>query len=175
MYSFGGESLPSAILSDESRWGELDIAGFTKKNSRDIREPEIFACARELRSKYKKVGAVGYCFGGWAVFRLGAKGNNLVDCIVTGHPTWLTKEDIDNVGVAVQVLAPEHDPVYTAELKEHTWKTVQRLGVPFDYQHFPGVRHACFTRGSPEQDGEQEAMVRGKNAAVAWFKQYLHG
>jgi dienelactone hydrolase len=171
--SFGGASLPSDILSDRSRWGEIDVPGFVQKNSREIREPEIFACAKELRSKFKKVGAIGFCYGGWAVFRLGTKGNDLVDCISTGHPSLLTKDDVDNVGVPAQLLAPEFDEMYTAEMKQHTFTKLQELGVPFDYQHFPGVEHACFVRGNPKKKGEREAMARAKNAAVSWFVQHL--
>jgi dienelactone hydrolase len=172
---FGGEVLPFEPIN-KNRWHEIDIPGFIKKNTREIREPEIFECARTLRTKHKKVGAVGFCFGGWAVFRLGAKEHQppLVDCITAAHPSWLTKKDIDEVAVPVQILAPERDPVFTDELKTHSFETIQKLGVPFDYQHFPGVEHACFTRGDLEQVGEREAMVRGKNATVGWFRLFLN-
>jgi dienelactone hydrolase len=70
-------------------------------------------------------------------------------------------------------LAPEHDSVYTAELKRHTFDTLSKLGVPFDYQHYPGVEHGCFTRGDSNKTGEREAMTRGKIAAVSWFTQWL--
>jgi dienelactone hydrolase len=174
LHSFGGEGHPAEILADQARWGELkDFDGFLKRNSRANREPEIFACAKKLRSEYKKVGVVGYCYGGWAAFRLGAKGNDLVDCVSTGHPSLLTKEDIDAVSVPTQILAPEVDFAYTEELKGHTWKTLQRNKVVFDYQNFPGVEHACLVRGNPKIDGEREAMARGKDAAVSWFKQWL--
>lgn len=171
---FGGEVLPSEPIN-KLRWHEIDVPGFLKKNARDIREPEIFECTRALRAKYKKVGAVGFCYGGWAVFRLGAKEHQppLVDCISTGHPSLLTKKDIDEVAVPVQILAPEIDPVFTAELKSYSFETIQKLGVPFDYQHFPGVEHACFIRGDTEKTGEREAMARGKNAAVGWLKEFL--
>ncbi|WYZ37080.1 hypothetical protein EsH8_II_000586 [Colletotrichum jinshuiense] len=160
----------------QGRFEEIDLAGFSKDNSREIREPEIFDFARKLREKHKKVGAVGFCFGGWAVFRLGAEEHQppLVDCITAGHPTWLTKKDIDEVGVPVQVLAPEIDPVFTAELKSHCFETVMKKGVPFEYHHFPGVEHSCLTRGDPEKTGEREAMTRGKSVAVNWFNQFLH-
>ena len=172
---FGGETLPFGPILDE-KWDEIDLAGFVARNSRDIREPEIFDCARALRQKHKKVGAVGFCYGGWAVFRLGAKEHQppLVDCITAGHPSLLTKKDIDEVAVPVQILAPEIDPVYTAELKTHSFQTITTLGVPFDYQHFPGVEHACFVRGDIRKAGEREAMARGKNAALGWFGQFLH-
>jgi dienelactone hydrolase len=172
---FGGEALPFGPIIN-GNWGEIDVPGFVKKNSREIREPEIFDCARALRQKYKKVGAAGFCYGGWAVFRLGAKEHQppLVDCITAGHPSLLTKKDIDEVAVPVQILAPEIDPVYTAELKTHSFQTITKLGVPFDYQHFPGVEHACFVRGDNKKAGEREAMARGKNAALSWFRQFSH-
>ncbi|KAI8263220.1 Hydrolase tropI [Colletotrichum sp. SAR11_239] len=171
---FGGETLPFEPIL-QGRWHELDLKGYTMRNSREIREPEILRFARTLRQKYKKIGAVGYCYGGWAVFRLGAKEHQppLVDCISTGHPSMLTKEDIDNVSVPVQVLAPEHDYVFNAELKSHFFETLLKKGVAFDYQHFPGVEHACLVRGDPKKPGERDAMARGKNSAVSWFNQFL--
>lgn len=170
---FAGEVLPPEPIC-KGRWHEVDMKGFTTRNSRDIREPEIFACAKLLKEKYSHVAAVGFCFGGWAVFRLGAKEHSppLVDCIIAGHPTWLTKKDIDEVAVPTQVLAPEIDPVYTPELKLHTFQTLQKNGVVLDYQHYPGVSHACFTRGDDEVKGEREAMTRGKDAVVAWVRQW---
>ncbi|KAF7553574.1 hypothetical protein G7046_g7074 [Stylonectria norvegica] len=171
---FGGEVLPFDIINAD-RWSELNLPDFFSRNSREIREPEIFACAKALRQNYAKVGAVGFCYGGWAVFRLGASDNSppLVDCITAGHPSLLTKADIEGVAVPVQVLAPEIDPAYTLELKRHTFETMLGKKVAFDYQHFPGVHHACLVRGDEHREGEMAAMERGKNAAVAWMKQYL--
>ncbi|KAJ4415724.1 hypothetical protein N0V85_002599 [Neurospora sp. IMI 360204] len=187
---FDGFVCPPELLIQERR-AEIDLKRFAKENAREVREPEIFAFARALKSAegggFEKVGAVGYCYGGWAVFRLAAAehesedsegmGKKLVDAVTAGHPSWLTKEDIEGVSknVPVQVLAPEFDPAYSAELKTHTFVTLQKLGVPFEYSHFPGVYHGCFIRGDERKGGEREAMVRGKNAAVAWMKQWLHG
>ncbi|KAL5343262.1 Alpha/Beta hydrolase protein [Aspergillus crustosus] len=174
---FGGEVLDFKLIADE-KFGELDVPGFIKRNGREQREGEIFECARALKRDlgFKKVGAVGYCYGGWASFRLGAKEHAaapLIDCISIGHPSLLTKKDIDEVDVPVQVLAPEIDAAYSAEMKSYTFETLQKLKIPFDYQHFPGVVHACFIRGDEKKPGERAAMIRGKNAAVAWFQQYL--
>lgn len=186
---FDGFVVPPELLIEE-RWAEIDLKKFAKENAREVREPEIFAFARALKTAsaegglgFEKVGAVGYCYGGWAVFRLAAaehesdNGRKLVDAVTAGHPTYLTKADIESVSrnVPVQMLAPEFDPPYTAELKLHTFVTLQKVGVPFEYLHFPGVHHACFIRGDERKEGEREAMIRGKNAAVAWFKQWLHG
>jgi dienelactone hydrolase len=142
---FGGERLDEAAIK-EGRWGDIDMPGFMKRNAREVREPEIFACARELREKYQKLGTVGYCFGGWAVMvcmvcsesicavlmqeqRLGAKEHDppLVDCVICAHPSWITKEDIDGYGsTPVQFLAPEIDTMFPLELKMHAFQKLVR-------------------------------------------------
>jgi dienelactone hydrolase len=63
---FGGEVLDRDALL-EGRWGDIDIKGFAERNSREVREKEIFEVARELKGRFGRVGAVGYCFGGWGV------------------------------------------------------------------------------------------------------------
>ncbi|KAK0720220.1 dienelactone hydrolase family protein [Lasiosphaeris hirsuta] len=176
---FGGDVIEWEPVINE-RWEEVNAPKFIAPHTREIREPEIFAYAKALRDKYAKVGAIGFCYGGWAVFRLGSKdnagacgGKGLVDCVVAGHPTFLTEKDIDEVAVPVQMLAPEIDAAYTAELKAYTFTSLQKSGNAFDYQHFPRAVHACFVRGDPRKKGEREAMVRGKNAAVGWFNQWF--
>jgi len=172
---FGGEVLPSDILRDTSQWHKLDMPGFMGRNTKEIREPEIFSCARALRSQYKRVGVIGFCFGGWAVFRLGAKGNDgLVDCISTAHPSLLEKGEIDAVGVPVQILAPENDVLFTPDLKEYANKVIPTLGLPYDYQYLPGVEHGFATRGDEKDVVEYKAMNRAREAAISWFKVWLH-
>ena len=46
-------------------------------------------------------------------------------------------------------------------------------GVSAEWVHFPGVAHGCLTKGDEMVQGEREAMIRGKDSAVAWFKQWL--
>ncbi|KAI0159935.1 dienelactone hydrolase family protein [Hypoxylon sp. FL1284] len=173
---FMGEVVdPQILLSGE--FHKFDFKSFLERNGRAARDAEVLDAARALRAlQFKKVGAVGYCYGGWAVFRLGAREHSppLVDCIATGHPSLLTPQDIDEVAVPVQILAPEHDPVYTAELKAHTLTTLPTLGIPWDYRHYPGVSHGAFIRGVESTPGERSAMVSAKNAAVHWFREYLH-
>lgn len=102
---FGGEVIPADLLVNEE-FDKCDLPGFLQRNGREARENEIFAFAKALRAKYKKVGAIGFCYGGWAVYRLGAKEHQppLVDCISAGHPSLLIKKDIDEVAVPVSRL-----------------------------------------------------------------------
>jgi hypothetical protein len=55
---FNGEVLPFEPIN-RGNWHELNLLGFMKKISPDIREPDIFECARALRAKHKKVALWG--------------------------------------------------------------------------------------------------------------------
>ncbi|KAH6971253.1 putative hydrolase [Ilyonectria sp. MPI-CAGE-AT-0026] len=171
---FGGEVLPSDILLDQSRYNELDLGAFLKRNSKAVREPEIIRFAESLKLSYSRIGAIGYCYGGWGVFRLAAKGKHLVDCISTAHPSMLEKHDIANINVPTQIIAPEFDHMFTEELKAYSLQVLPKTGVAYDYQYFPGLEHGFAIRGDPRKNGEREGMERAKNAASLWFRQWLH-
>lgn len=164
-----------------STWAaKFDIQGWHGRNDKPVRWPELEACAKALRSQYKRVGVIGYCYGGWALFRLGGKAafissGPLVDCISTAHPSWLTKEEMDDIGVPVQIVAPEIDPAFNEDLKAYANTVIPTKGVPYDYQFFPGVEHSFATRGNLDDEKEKRAMVRAKRAQVAWMREWLHG
>ena len=173
--SFGGETLPWKDIENGSIFADGRVDRFFTANSPDVRRPEVFACAHALRARYKRVGIVGYCYGGWSSIELGAaEHKGRVDCISTGHPTSLTEETIAAVGVPVQILAPEHDPMFTPALKEYANKVIPTLGVPYDYQYFPGVIHGFCIRGNRNDPKERHALERAKNSAVLWCLQFLH-
>ncbi|ETN37873.1 uncharacterized protein HMPREF1541_07496 [Cyphellophora europaea CBS 101466] len=177
---FGGEVLPLDALMEgpaSEAWAKLDISAFSAKNSKKIREPEIFGCVAALRSQlgFKKVVTVGYCFGGWAVFRLGSQEGAipLVDAISTAHPSWLTKQEIAGTRVPSQIIAPEHDMQLTPELKKYANETLPTLGVEYDYRYFPGLIHAFATKGDDRIPGEKQGAARAKRAVASWFLQML--
>jgi dienelactone hydrolase len=98
-----------------------------------------------------------------------------VSGISTAHPTLLTKEEIDGIGVPVQICAPEVDNAFTPELKAYANEVIPTKGVPYDYQYFPGVEHAFATRGNLDDEKEKRAMLRAKRAQVGWMREWLHG
>jgi hypothetical protein len=71
-------------------------------------------------------------------------------------------------------MAPEFDPHFTEELKAFSNEVIPKLKVPYDYQYFPGLTHGFATRGNPDDSAELEGMERAKNAAVLWFRLWLH-
>lgn len=169
---FDGEVVTAGAIEG----GKFDLMGFIGRHSKDIRFPEIETCAKSLKQEhgFKKLGAIGFCYGGWAVFQLGAKGKNLVDCISTAHPSLLKKEEIDAVGVPVQIIAPENDPQLTPELKAHANSVIPSLNLEYDYQYFPGSNHGFAVKCDQSDVKQKKALERAKNAAVGWFAQFLH-
>jgi dienelactone hydrolase len=174
---FGGWVVDWAAV-EQDRWAEIDLGSFSKNNTREIRAPEMEACAKALKAElgFKRVAAIGFCYGGWAVCHLGSKEREpgLVDAISMGHPSMLVREDIDKLVVPIQILAPEIDQAYTDDLKVYTVEKLLKLNLPFEYIHYPGVAHGGLVRGSENQANEREAMAAAKNSAVAWFKKHLN-
>jgi dienelactone hydrolase len=147
---------------------------FVGRHSKEIRGPQMFELARELKTRHPKVGAVGYCYGGWAVFQLGANGNHLVDCISTAHPSFLTTREIEDSSVPVQIIAPENDHQLTPELREFCNKTIPALGLHYAYEFFPGLGHGFAIRGDPSDPVQKKGFERAKSAVVYWLGQHLH-
>ncbi|KAK4937628.1 hypothetical protein LTR10_021774 [Elasticomyces elasticus] len=174
---FDGEVVsPSALGPPKEGAKPFDIPAFMGRHSKEIRGPEIFAAATKLKKElgFKKVGAIGFCYGGWGCFQLAAKGNELVDCISMAHPSGLEKSEIDAVNRPVQIIVPETDPIFTKDLQEHCLQTLPSLKIDFDWRYFPGLAHGFATRGDPNNTVQKEGLERAKDAAVSWFKQYLH-
>ncbi|KAI1438335.1 putative hydrolase [Xylaria sp. CBS 124048] len=165
-------------LVEEGRFHEIDLKTFAADNARPVRGPEIEAAAKTLKGElgYKRLAAVGFCYGGWAVCELASKKHTtpLIDAASLVHPSWMTEADIDNLAVPVQFLAPEIDQTFTPELKAHAFATLVKSKLPFEYVHYPNITHGNLVRGSQQNPLEREAMASAKNSASAWFRKYLH-
>lgn len=173
LYSFDGEVVDPDAMSNPEKAKNFDVMAFIGRNSKDKRWPEIKAIAQELKKKHSKVAAIGFCYGGWAVFKLGAD-PSLVDCISTAHPSLLEVSEMENVKVPSQILAPEHDQMYTPELKQKTFEVMPKTGVKWEYIYFPGMAHGFAARGDPNNKDQKEGLERAKRSAVNFFNEFLH-
>ncbi|TVY85574.1 Hydrolase tropI [Lachnellula suecica] len=177
---FDGEVLSQDLISDafekgdQEKMKQLDLPAFVGRHSKAIRGPEIFACATTLKSQYKKVGAIGYCYGGWGCFQLGGKGKNLVDCIAVAHPSQCVESEVDALAVPTLIMAPETDQQLTPELKAYCNKVIPTLGIPYQYDYYPGLVHGFAAKGDPNNPAQKDGLVRAKNSAVVWFNEFLH-
>ncbi|KAM0193495.1 hypothetical protein ACHAPI_007564 [Fusarium lateritium] len=170
---FGGEFVHPDALSDPEKAKSFNMGAFLGRNTKEIRWPEIKAAAQTLKSQYSKVAAIGFCYGGWAAFRLAAD-PSLIDAVSVAHPSGLEKHEINEVKVPVQILAPENDHEYTEELKSYTFEILPKTGVQWEYVHFPELGHGFASRGNPNDQKQKNGLERAKRCAVHFFNEYLH-
>jgi dienelactone hydrolase len=170
---FEGEVVEPDALSDPEKRAKFDIPAFLGRHSKEKRYPTMVATAKLLKSQFPKVAAIGYCYGAWGVFKLGADAS-LIDAAIVAHPSLLEKSEIDAIKVPTQILAPEHDNAYTPELKEYSNKVIPTLNIPYEDVYFPGVAHGFAARGDPNDKVQKAALERAKRSTVAWLNQWLH-
>lgn len=116
---------------------DFDWETWFKNNWVDVRMPEILECLRHIREKHPWVASVGYCWGGAANFKLASKG--VLDCVTIAHPGNPTEEEVKAINIPVQILAPEHDPTFTQQMKDFCKLEIPKQGVDFIYHHFPDM------------------------------------
>ncbi|KAG9193639.1 hypothetical protein G6011_03674 [Alternaria panax] len=135
---WSGETLDfSQIKAGKS--AELDMEGFKARNNRSVRKPKVFAYVKALRdSRYKKIGAAGYCWDGWPVLRLATE--KLVDCVICVYPSMITEADFDGVDVLIMFLQPEHDSFFPDEMKLYAFRkfVLDKKSLLVERVHFPG-------------------------------------
>ncbi|KAH8422461.1 dienelactone hydrolase family protein [Aspergillus melleus] len=171
---FDGEIVSPEMLEDPVKRASFSIPDFAARHSKDLRWPTILNFATELRKQYDKVGTIGFCYGGWAVFRLGARDLGLVDCISAAHPSMLEDSEIGSLAVPTQILSPEHDFAFTEELKDKCNIVIPRNNIPYEYVYFPGLAHGFATRGDRNDDVQKKGLERAARSAVGWFGEWLH-
>ncbi|KAF2256183.1 alpha/beta-hydrolase [Trematosphaeria pertusa] len=170
---FDGEVVPTDIFNDPAKREAWDLPSFVKRHSKDIRYPEITACAKALKAQFPKVGAIGYCYGAWACFRLGSD-PSLIDAVSGVHPSLVEKSELDALKVPTQILAPETDPAFSPELKEYSNKVIPTLGISYEYVYFPKLKHGFAARGDETDQVQRDGLERAKRSAVNFFKEFLH-
>ncbi|KAF2833670.1 alpha/beta-hydrolase [Ophiobolus disseminans] len=170
---FDGEVVDPDALSDPEKAKNFDLMAFIGRHSKEIRWPEVKACAQELKKQYSKVAAMGFCYGGWACMKLAAD-PSLIDAISTAHPSLLDKLELEAVKVPVQLIAPENDFAFTEELKKHALEVLPKTGVQWEYIYFAGLTHGFAVRGNPDDKKQKDGLERAKRSAVNFFNEFLH-
>lgn len=85
---------------------DFDWNGWYQKNG-PARYPEVLAVAKALSDKHEFLGAVGFCWGGSAGFKLANKEyEGMLDCITIAHPGPPEEEDLRKFGIPVQIISP---------------------------------------------------------------------
>ncbi|PWY71673.1 alpha/beta-hydrolase [Aspergillus heteromorphus CBS 117.55] len=138
-------------------------------------DPIIEACITEMRSKYgvKKIGAVGYCFGGKYVVRHLHPEQGKIDAGYTAHPSFVTAEELKAIKGPLSISAAEVDAIFPTEKRHESEVILKDLGFPYQINLYSGVEHGFSVRGNPEKRTVQYAKESAFLQAVQWFKEHL--
>ncbi|KAJ2962449.1 hypothetical protein NQZ79_g2342 [Umbelopsis isabellina] len=154
--------------------GNIDMQAWAKKSieRRPQHHTELHDVLRELRSKYPKIAASGYCWGGFYSIRL-ATHDDVIDCAIASHPSLVeVPKDIEDVKKPILFVCAEEDSQFTDEKREKTKEVLTQKGVDAEFQYYPGTSHGWTVRG--ETTGPvAEAAKKAKDDTVNFIRKHF--
>jgi len=140
----------------------------------DAVDPIVEKALKYLREEkgFKKIGAVGYCFGGKYVARFLAERKG-IDVGFTAHPSFVEEKELAKVAGPLSIAAAETDTIFTTELRHKSESILIETKQPFQINLFSGVSHGFAMRADlsvkPQKYGREQAFLQ----AVNWFNEHL--
>ncbi|KAF2819615.1 alpha/beta-hydrolase [Ophiobolus disseminans] len=123
----------------------------------------------------KRVGGVGYCFGGRYVCRFlkGRNGEGGLDAGFVGHPSFVEEEEVRNVGKPLSIAAAQTDEIFTTAKRYETEAILGAKEVPWQICVYGGTTHGFAVKGHMSTKEARRAKEGAFKQAVAWFEEYL--
>ncbi|EXJ93180.1 esterase/lipase [Capronia epimyces CBS 606.96] len=174
---FDGDAIPL------NRPGDFDIQAWLKGEYHPkkiahlppVVDPIIDACLVEMRTKYKvkKIGAVGYCFGGKYVVRHLRPDAGKIDAGYTAHPSFVEADELKDIKGPLAIAAAETDFIFPAEKRHESEVILKDLGLPYQINLYSGVEHGFAVRADPKNRPSVYAKENAFLQAVQWFEEHL--
>ncbi|TFK68444.1 alpha/beta-hydrolase [Pluteus cervinus] len=121
---------------------------------------------------YKKLGVVGFCFGGSMAVHLG--GSGLVDSVVICHPGRFSLDEVKAIKVPAAWVCAEDD-LFFAEAKRLQCEAIfaERTGKPdyvdYEFTVYEGTTHGFAARPNLTYPEIKEAHEKAFDQTVNWF------
>ncbi|KAN0060988.1 hypothetical protein ACQY0O_006722 [Thecaphora frezii] len=180
---FDGEAVDTAIMDDPERREKFDLMGFIgKHNPREASWPKVEAVLSAIRStqkSVKKVGAIGFCWGGPSVLYLGSTRakSERVDAIAFAHPSLVEVSDFETIDAPAVFLCAEHDQIFPDEKRiaaiDVTKELTKEKGTFVKWVYYPNTTHGFASRGDEEDAYTARCMQDATNEAVVHFRASL--
>ncbi|OQV08321.1 hypothetical protein CLAIMM_12617 [Cladophialophora immunda] len=140
-------------------------------------DPIIESCITEMKQSYgvKKLGAVGYCFGGRYVIRHLQPEQGKVDAGYVAHPSLVQDDEIKALRGPLSIAAAETDNIFPNGLRHHTEDVLKELGYPYQINLYAAVEHGFAVRVDPSKRKLQYAKEAAFLQAIQWFDEHLRG
>lgn len=166
---FGGDTVPL------NRPEGFQIQEWLKNHLPQHVEPIINAVLAEMREVYgcRRVGGVGYCFGGRYVARYLRPGAGKLDVGFTAHPTMMSPEELAGVRGPFSIAAAVKDFVFTTDKRHESEEILAKLDIPYQINLFSHVDHGFSVRCDLSIKEQKIAKEGAFFQAVQWFDAYL--
>ncbi|KUJ06765.1 alpha/beta-hydrolase [Mollisia scopiformis] len=121
---------------------------------------------------YKKIGAVGYCFGAKYVARFMAKGKG-IEVGYMAHPSFVDEDELAAIAGPLSISAAETDEIFPAEKRHKSEIILVETKQPYQINLFSGVVHGFSVRCDVSKKHEKFAKEKAFLQAVQWFDEHL--
>ncbi|KAI9810399.1 MAG: hypothetical protein M1827_006285 [Pycnora praestabilis] len=136
-------------------------------------DPVIDSVLKEMRGNLgcKRIGGVGYCFGGKYVIRRLQPGQ--VDVGYVAHPSFVDAEELKAIKGPLSISAAETDAIFPAPKRHESEEILARVGKPYQINLFSGVEHGFAVRADTSIQKVRYAKEQAFIQAVQFFDEYL--
>jgi dienelactone hydrolase len=163
---FKGEPMPAQP-------GNMNMTEWQKRHPDSEIESILTASIQYAKSLgAKRIGAVGYCYGGKFVARLLAKGKGF-DVGFFAHPSRLTTDELKAVAGPLSIGAAETDAQFPAPKRVEAEGALQALKLPYQINLYGGVSHGFAVRANVADKAQKYAKEEAYLQAVRWFDTWL--
>ncbi|KAK3398804.1 Alpha/Beta hydrolase protein [Sordaria brevicollis] len=166
---FDGDTVPL------NRPEGFQIMDWLKDHLPEHVEPIIDSVIHEMRQNLgvKRIGGVGYCFGGRYVCRYLKPGTGNIDVGYTAHPTMVSPAELGGVEGPLSITAAVQDFVFTTEKRHESEVILDNMDIPYQINLFSDVSHGFAVRCDLSKRRHKIAKEAAFEQAVQWFDAYL--
>ncbi|KGO72034.1 Dienelactone hydrolase [Penicillium expansum] len=161
------------ISLSDMQSGKANLGAWLPHHQASNVEPVVESTIKYARETLgvKKIGAVGYCFGGKYVCRNLKPGQ--IDVGFTAHPSFVTHEELGAIKGPLSVAAAEVDSIFTTQLRHESEDVLIKTALPWQINLFSGVSHGFAVRADLSDPKQKWAKEQAFCQAIAWFNQHL--
>jgi len=143
-----------------------------------VAEARVTKFVEGLRNEkgYKKIGAVGYCWGGGSLAKLACK--DLFNSAVIAHPAPVSMKTIDAIKIPSAFVCAEDDqtfpPKHARECEAALAKRKESgTGPDLEFKEYKGVCHGFAIRPAERNPVHKERFAESFDQTIAWFERTL--
>ncbi|KAH6851454.1 dienelactone hydrolase [Alternaria rosae] len=144
----------------------------------DTVDPMFEKVIKHLRDELevKRLGGIGYCFGGKYVCRFlkeGGLSNGGIDAGFTAHPSFVDEEEVRNIKGPLSIAAAETDSIFPAEKRRETEDILKDHTAPYQMFLYSDVEHGFGVKGDLSHAKARFAKEQAFLQAVGWLNEYV--